>query len=184
MRINTYIFHLFGSLLTLIESADNGISLLKCPWGLLLWPAASYRPMTLLVGTMLYSLWFMMFSSVLSLRNKPLKGQFTHQTYGLNHYQMVPWWSFYSLDFLPNTRVGPVFFKLVSYISIFGSIVSKIMQIDPKIMTIDPKMMTITLKWWLLTRIWWVCGSTIIVQYGLTVENKLTKEIEIFCSYF
>jgi hypothetical protein len=40
--------------------------------------------------------------------------------------------------------VGPVIFKLVSYISIiFGSIVSQIAAIDPKRMMLDPKMMTI-----------------------------------------
>ena len=40
--------------------------------------------------------------------------------------------------------VGPVIFKLVSYIRIiFGSIVLKTMAIDPKMMIIDPKMMTI-----------------------------------------
>jgi len=43
--------------------------------------------------------------------------------------------------------VGPVIFKLVSYIStIFGSIVSKIMAIDPDMMTIDLKIMMIDPK--------------------------------------
>ena len=43
--------------------------------------------------------------------------------------------------------VGPVIFKLGSYISIiFGSNVSKILAIDPKMMTIDPKMMMIDPK--------------------------------------
>ena len=43
--------------------------------------------------------------------------------------------------------VGPVIFKLVSYIRIiFRSNVSKILAIDPKMMMIDPKMMMIDLK--------------------------------------
>ena len=64
-----------------------------------------------------------------------LKGQFTHQTYGLNS------------RFSPDMPVGPVLFKSVSCISIiFGSNVSKILAIDPIVMTIDPKMMMIDLK--------------------------------------
>ena len=40
--------------------------------------------------------------------------------------------------------VGPVIFKLISYINIiFGSNVSKIFAMDPKMMTIAPNMMTI-----------------------------------------
>ena len=43
--------------------------------------------------------------------------------------------------------MGPVIFKLVSYISIIlGSIVSKIMVIDPKMMTTNPNMMMIDPK--------------------------------------
>ena len=43
--------------------------------------------------------------------------------------------------------MGPVIFKLVSYINIiFVSNVSKILAIDPKMMTIDPKMMMIDTK--------------------------------------
>ena len=43
--------------------------------------------------------------------------------------------------------VGPVIFKIDSYISIiFGSNVSKILAIDPKMMTIDPQMMMNDLK--------------------------------------
>ena len=58
-------------------------------------------------------------------------------------FAIIPWWSFYSLDFPQNMSVGPVICKLVSYVStIFGSIVSKIIAIDPKMMTIDPKIMT------------------------------------------
>ena len=47
----------------------------------------------------------------------------------------------------PYIPVGPVVFKLVSYIStIFVMIDPKMMTIDPKMMTIDQKIMTIDPK--------------------------------------